>query len=523
MTHAEAFLQDIAAHPDDDAPRLICADWIEEHGDPERAELIRVQCELARLGPHDLVRRCQLSRRERELLQKRSKEWGKPLRAYSSHFHFRRGFADRITMPASTFLNHAADIARITPLYEVKLRTVSKLVDKLAACPALARVSRLDLDFNKLGVGRLETLLKSRHLKNLTHLDLSNNALTSGAGAALARAKCLPRLAHLTLDNNHLGKAGWSGLAEAPWLGQLQTLSLVGCELDAEGLGKLVGSPGAAGLRRLHLGDNRDLGDAALEALAGSPHLRGLTSLGLRRCCPPSRGAPAEHFFGERGLRALAQSPHLQSLAELDLTDNRTVGHRLRGLADAAGPLPALRSLVLTRCGLPSRDRTTRAEYRALDAFAAFIRSPFVTRLARLSVAQNALSDKALEALITSPALASLQALDLSYWCVARKSAGLLADRLDLPALRNLDLSANRFGDKDVMALAASPRLAGLQTLQLAICGLGPRAADALADSPHLANLAALDLRRNPRLGPRAEARLRERFGERVLLGEVWE
>jgi uncharacterized protein (TIGR02996 family) len=37
------------AQLDDDAPRLISADWLEENGQPERAELIRVQIDLA--GP----------------------------------------------------------------------------------------------------------------------------------------------------------------------------------------------------------------------------------------------------------------------------------------------------------------------------------------------------------------------------------------------------------------------------------------------------------------------------------------
>jgi uncharacterized protein (TIGR02996 family) len=34
MNHHQAFLQDILEHPNDDAPRLIHADWLEEHGDP---------------------------------------------------------------------------------------------------------------------------------------------------------------------------------------------------------------------------------------------------------------------------------------------------------------------------------------------------------------------------------------------------------------------------------------------------------------------------------------------------------
>ncbi len=46
MTHDDAFLQAIIERPDDDAPRLIYADWLDERGDP-RGEFIRVQCALA--------------------------------------------------------------------------------------------------------------------------------------------------------------------------------------------------------------------------------------------------------------------------------------------------------------------------------------------------------------------------------------------------------------------------------------------------------------------------------------------
>ena len=48
MSDETALLAAIRAAPDDDAPRLIYADWLDEHGQPERAEFIRVQCELAR-------------------------------------------------------------------------------------------------------------------------------------------------------------------------------------------------------------------------------------------------------------------------------------------------------------------------------------------------------------------------------------------------------------------------------------------------------------------------------------------
>lgn len=41
MSEEEVFLLDILARPDDDVPRLVYADWLEDHGDP-RAELLRL-------------------------------------------------------------------------------------------------------------------------------------------------------------------------------------------------------------------------------------------------------------------------------------------------------------------------------------------------------------------------------------------------------------------------------------------------------------------------------------------------
>jgi uncharacterized protein (TIGR02996 family) len=55
VTEEQALLATIFATPEDDAPRLIYADWLDEHGQPERAEFIRVQCELAREKPAYII------------------------------------------------------------------------------------------------------------------------------------------------------------------------------------------------------------------------------------------------------------------------------------------------------------------------------------------------------------------------------------------------------------------------------------------------------------------------------------
>ncbi|WP_439623110.1 TIGR02996 domain-containing protein [Gemmata sp.] len=50
LAQHEAFLRAIFDAPGDDTPRLVYADFLQENGEDDRAELIRVQCELARMN-----------------------------------------------------------------------------------------------------------------------------------------------------------------------------------------------------------------------------------------------------------------------------------------------------------------------------------------------------------------------------------------------------------------------------------------------------------------------------------------
>jgi uncharacterized protein (TIGR02996 family) len=70
----KGLLQTIIDTPHDDAPRLVYADWLDDHGQSERAEFIRVQIELERLPGGD-PRRPALEKRERQILRAHGKKW----------------------------------------------------------------------------------------------------------------------------------------------------------------------------------------------------------------------------------------------------------------------------------------------------------------------------------------------------------------------------------------------------------------------------------------------------------------
>jgi uncharacterized protein (TIGR02996 family) len=107
MNPDDAFLATILEDPDDDTPRLIYADWLDDRGQTDRAEFIRLQCEIARL-PEDDDRLPPLQEIERRLLERCQDQWLGPLRPLFSGWTFRRGFLDAVRVPAATYLRHPA-------------------------------------------------------------------------------------------------------------------------------------------------------------------------------------------------------------------------------------------------------------------------------------------------------------------------------------------------------------------------------------------------------------------------------
>jgi uncharacterized protein (TIGR02996 family) len=258
MTQDDGFLQAVVEDPDDDAPRLVYADWLEERGEP-RGEFIRTDCALARL-PADDPRRPPLEERRRLLLAEHRDAWLGPLRGLAYGWTFRRGFVEEVTVDARHFPKHA-DTFFAAPLRLVRLLHAGGVIQEVAECRHLRRLRALHLTDNNLGNRGLSTLLASPYLGGLTTLRLGNNGLTDTGAVLLANAANLAGLAALNLSRNAIGDAG----AEA-----------------------LAASPNLAGLTSLHLGSNL-IRDAGAHALARGPGLRRLTNLDLAN--------EAESFF----------------------------------------------------------------------------------------------------------------------------------------------------------------------------------------------------------------------------------
>src|SRR5262245_13454999 len=119
QTEAEAFLQRIRAHPDDDTERLVFADWLDEQGDP-LGRFIRVQLALAE-APTDEEVRGKLRPQEQGLLAAHRATWEAPLKPFASGFVFRRGFVEELNVTAQNFLLSAKHIFAAAPIQHVRL------------------------------------------------------------------------------------------------------------------------------------------------------------------------------------------------------------------------------------------------------------------------------------------------------------------------------------------------------------------------------------------------------------------
>jgi uncharacterized protein (TIGR02996 family) len=375
MAPHAGFLRDILADPEDDAPRLVCADWLDEQGDAARAEFIRVGCERARLeeGP----RWAALAVRERQLLAAHGDAWKQEVAAWARPgCWFERGFVAGVECRAGQFCERGRGLCRRAPVRHAALRSVGGFLTQLTMTPVLAPLRKLDLldgvwgpylpdvlacphlsGLRALGLcgdtvhyppqaetlaelGRLtaleeltltvfpitpqavHTLLEASVLQRLRALRLASDQLREGLRTLLEKPE-LPRLTALQISHTgHLSRQGYTSrgllaeylplLARSPLLPRLERLSLAGNAMDGATLRALLAWPALGRLRVLDLSANR-LDDNAVEQFLAAPHLPPLRALYLRW-----------NSLSNRGLGLLAATDRFPHLAVLDVRNNGT-------------------------------------------------------------------------------------------------------------------------------------------------------------------------------------------------------
>lgn len=351
--HAASLLQECAAHPDDDTPRLIWADAI----GGERGELVALQCGRDALPRAELTWR---NRRERELLAAHGLAWS-GLERIATRVRYRRGFVDAIELAADTWLEHADAIVAAAPLVtsltvtglqrdDADVAAASERLERVVEVPAFAQVRALDLaevvePDAVLADAAVRVLARSGALDRLAAVGLPRGLTAAGVRAFAQKthrglerlwsrsgplttsdlqrlAVHAPRLVELDVDAN---QADFGELASA--LPDLRSLVLR--DVSSSTVASLARSPLARPLERLVLDAgslNRTLDAGALDQLCAFDRLRELELRGFRdlgahellaRALPPVRSLVFSCWT------PTSVATLVERFAELDLIDLR--------------------------------------------------------------------------------------------------------------------------------------------------------------------------------------------------------
>jgi uncharacterized protein (TIGR02996 family) len=228
-----ALFQAILDAPDDDAPRLVYADWLDEHGDPERAEFIRLEVKRFRKGRPRVSGQDPDSQRHAALQRAYRDRWLREMPKFPGvrWWAFWRGFPTVQVDEWPTLKKYGAKIWAASPCEELCL---NRLTPQGARClgksawlpkvrvlginwigsawrpgfrellrwPALGHLYRLDLKSTGLGDEGARLLAECPHFTNLEELWLECNDISDEGAGAFARTPHFPKVRLLALSRN---------------------------------------------------------------------------------------------------------------------------------------------------------------------------------------------------------------------------------------------------------------------------------------------------------------------------------
>ena len=215
MNDRDAFLRAMQDAPEDDTPRLVYADFLEENGDTERAAFIRLQCRLVK-GNMSTPEARELCCDEADLIVRHRRKWLGALADWEGvrNWAIRRGFVERVELSVSAFVEHADELASLHPLIrELEIlpehpatfpRATEELPRALAGWPLAGWLRRLTLSGVEIGDRGLRVLLASPLLDRLEGLALISCGITDAGDAALRRDPRFSRLKHVNLRGNRI-------------------------------------------------------------------------------------------------------------------------------------------------------------------------------------------------------------------------------------------------------------------------------------------------------------------------------
>ena len=405
----DALCRTIVAHPEDDLPRLVYADWIEEHGETDRAGFIRDQIEFARHQPWEpYAARCRNARPNTITGQ----PWRASLPKIEPRFWewnpktpFHRGFGwSLIVRDLMAFLSEAERLFAEAPIGQLYLptSTLDQWI-RFAEQPWLPCVKSIHFYGVTTPIEPLRVLCATSAATGLEEL-----VLEKASGPAipvlledLFQSPLGRQLKKLVL---HAG-----GDRESEWVApfrtfdhthQLQELCLITMNVSEPALRLLTECPILSQLTRFKLKRN-PLFDSGVVELALCGVLQNVTRLSLVDCLASPDSA-----------NVVVQSPYFGAVRQLDLSRNRLdneLNHDTRRVLPhwSHSKLKSLESVRL---------RGTRFDDAGVSEL---VKAPFWSNLVELDLRDNPLTDGAARHLLGAPPPANLTALLLNQTLIS--------------------------------------------------------------------------------------------------------
>ncbi len=490
MASEASFLSAIAESPDDPAHRLVYADWLDEHGEEERAAYLRLRTQEGRLDEHWSVERPLLKARADRFWNAHFDAWEARCRkAFGkdpNRFFFERGLPEiaDVRNPAAAIKNAARGFAaplvgvkatiedakqaallklpQLAGITELHLEQVTEAAANALAAADLPRLRKLKLDCFVCGPPALEALWRSPIMGRLTDLDIRDWGEASN-GLLLARGRP-PALKRLTLRHAILRGDAPAALVSADWSG-LDELHLEYANLE-RGTEEIYASRHLGCLRAFSTTGTSNAHNAAL-----------LSNLAFRRL---------EKLHLD-GLASGRSADMLAALAEVDWPALRYLwlkGNPLAALGAALARAPVSRRLV----GLDIEDM-----YLKKTGVTALAGGDFAA-LRWLSLESSEMGDDGLKALLAAGWVKDLHHLGLSSAGLTPRGAKLLGAG-SFPGLVSLDLSSNeRLSEKGVSAVVSSSAFPALKALDLSYTNMTDACIGALAAGPLARQLEVLKM-----------------------------
>ncbi|VTR97170.1 TIGR02996 domain-containing protein [Tuwongella immobilis] len=567
-------LESIRQLPDEDAPRLVYADWLEERGERDRAQFIRVQCALASLPAHH-PDRTDLENREADLLADFELLWLGEAGDDLLDWRFSRGFVESVGGSVGVIdsawqalrrehpvrgacigslenadpailrdSQHWAGLQHLTILPSM----AAEWGNELLRWPGLRRLRSLALHQPIRRPLRepafVDTLLRQLVGGPLQRLELHDFSQCPRMAEQLLQSGLAPQLRSLSLrciqaNGNQLplllDHADFAGLRELRWSAgrytdgdssawrafparQLRRFSLIRCELTPFMLQALEQSPLISGLTQFTWASNRIRDDAAPSPFGLIDRMPQLTALEW------SHDGSASADFPRR-LPSAMRHLHLHWLP-LD-------GGHWQSWTQLWQP-GQLQSLSLVNCTLSREIRqeiwhsphTRGLRHLALDLSGIDLTGLFryadggPQRLRHLELQFSGLSESdpsAIQKWLQGPGAARLAELELLDTSRSDALLRVWGGSETLPSLNRLRLVLNRILPPIVLDWLHSPMLRNLRSVGVLTDALTADMVEALVHQTGLEHLRLLNV--DPLFEQPAAVALSGRFGTDVLLG----